>query len=46
MDDLYTKSGQLLQLVGEHLHARSGRYLGLGTVWRRLPFVRTQPWLY
>ncbi len=24
----------------------SGRYLGLGTVWRRLPFVRTQPWLY
>lgn len=29
MDDLYTKSGQLLQLVWEHLHARSGRYLGL-----------------
>jgi len=29
MNDLYTKSGRLLQVRGEHVHARSGRYLGL-----------------
>lgn len=28
MDDLYTKSGRLLQRVGDQLHSRSGRYLG------------------
>lgn len=28
MDDLYTRSGRLLQRVGNHLHSRSGRYLG------------------
>ena len=28
MDDLYTRSGLLLQLVGDRLHSRSGRYLG------------------
>lgn len=28
MDDLYTKSGRLLQLVGNRLYSRSGRYLG------------------
>ena len=28
MDDLYTRSGRLLQLVGNHLHSRSGNYLG------------------
>ena len=28
MQDLYTKSGRLLQLVEDHLYARSGRYLG------------------
>lgn len=28
MDDLYTRSGRLLQRSGTHLHARSGRYLG------------------
>jgi len=28
MDDLYTKSGRLLQRVDNRLYARSGRYLG------------------
>jgi hypothetical protein len=28
MDDLYTRSGRLLQRLGDHLHSRSGRYLG------------------
>jgi hypothetical protein len=28
MDVLYTRSGRLLQLLGDHLHSRSGRYLG------------------
>ena len=28
MDHLYTRSGRLLQLSGNHLHSRSGRYLG------------------
>ena len=28
MDNLYTRSGRLLQRSGDHLHARSGRYLG------------------
>ncbi|MFZ0529144.1 MAG: hypothetical protein WAL91_01235 [Propionicimonas sp.] len=28
MDDLYTKSGRLLQRSGNNLHSRSGRYLG------------------
>ena len=28
MDDLYTRSGLLLQLLGSNLHSRSGRYLG------------------
>lgn len=28
MNDLYTRSGRLLQLHGNRLHARSGRYLG------------------
>ncbi|MCC6498138.1 MAG: hypothetical protein IT193_17965 [Propionibacteriaceae bacterium] len=28
MDALYTRSGRLLQRSGNHLHARSGRYLG------------------
>jgi hypothetical protein len=28
MNVLYTRSGRLLQLVGNHLHSRSGRYLG------------------
>ena len=28
MDDLYTKSGRLLQRVGNQLYSRSGRYLG------------------
>ncbi len=28
MDHLYTRSGQLLQRFGAHLHSRSGRYLG------------------
>jgi hypothetical protein len=29
MDDLYTRSGRLLQRSGNQLHSRSGRYLGL-----------------
>jgi len=28
MDYLYTRSGRLLQRSGNHLHSRSGRYLG------------------
>ena len=28
MDDLYTRSGRLLQRLGNNLHSRSGRYLG------------------
>ena len=28
MNVLYTRSGRLLQLVGNHLHSRSGTYLG------------------
>lgn len=28
MDDLYTRSGRLLQRLGNDLHSRSGRYLG------------------
>lgn len=28
MDDLYTRSGRLLQRLDNNLHARSGRYLG------------------
>ncbi|MBK9697674.1 MAG: hypothetical protein IPO80_09935 [Propionibacteriaceae bacterium] len=28
MDDLYTKSGRLLQRLGNRLHSRSGSYLG------------------
>jgi hypothetical protein len=28
MQDLYTRSGRLLQLSGNHLHSRSGRYIG------------------
>ncbi len=28
MDDLYTRGGRLLQRSGNHLHSRSGRYLG------------------
>jgi hypothetical protein len=28
MDALYTRSGRLLQRWGNHLHSRSGRYLG------------------
>lgn len=28
MDDLYTRSGRLLQRAGNHLYSRSGRYLG------------------
>jgi len=28
MTELYTRSGRLLQLVGNHVHSRSGRYLG------------------
>ena len=28
MDDMYTRSGLLLQLLGTHLHSQSGRYLG------------------
>lgn len=28
MDDLYTRSGRLLQLLGNQLHSRSGNYLG------------------
>ncbi len=28
MDDLYTRSGRLLQRLGDHLHSRSGSYLG------------------
>jgi len=28
MNDLYTKSGRLLQRVGNQLYSRSGRYLG------------------
>ena len=28
MSDLYTRSGLLLQRVGDDLHSRSGRYLG------------------
>jgi hypothetical protein len=29
MDELFTRSGRLLQLSGNHVHSRSGRYLGL-----------------
>lgn len=29
MNDLYTRSGQLLQYFGNRLYSRSGRYLGL-----------------
>jgi hypothetical protein len=28
MDHLYTRSGRLLQRLGNQLHSRSGRYLG------------------
>jgi len=28
MDDLYTRGGRLLQLLGNNLHSRSGHYLG------------------
>ena len=28
MEHLYTRSGRLLQLSGDHLHSRSGSYLG------------------
>ena len=28
MDNLYTRSGRLLQRSGNNLHSRSGRYLG------------------
>ncbi len=28
MDDLYTRSGRLLQRLGDHLYSRSGTYLG------------------
>lgn len=28
MEDLYTRSGRLLQRSGNHLHSRSGNYLG------------------
>jgi len=28
MDDLYTRSGRLLQRLGNQLHSRTGRYLG------------------
>jgi hypothetical protein len=28
MDDLYTRSGRLLQRLGNQLHSRSGSYLG------------------
>lgn len=28
MSDLYTRSGRLLQRVGDNLHSRAGRYLG------------------
>lgn len=28
MDDLYTRSGRLLQRNGDHLYSRSGTYLG------------------
>jgi len=29
MEDLYTRSGRLLQRFGNQIHSRSGRYLGL-----------------